>query len=60
MRNAKNNNIWVVKPGSAPQQVSNFPDQQLATFTYSPDGKKVAILRGREVRDMVLISDETK
>jgi eukaryotic-like serine/threonine-protein kinase len=60
MRNAKSNNIWVVKPGSAPQQVSNFPDQQLATFTYSPDGNKVAILRGREVRDMVLISDETK
>jgi hypothetical protein len=44
----------------APQQLTHFNDAMLANFAFSPDGKKAVLLRGREIRDMVLITDETK
>jgi eukaryotic-like serine/threonine-protein kinase len=59
-RSAKNANIFRLKPGSAPEQVTHFNDGQLLGFAMAPDGKRVALFRGREIRDMVLISDTSK
>jgi Tol biopolymer transport system component len=59
-RSAKSANIFRFKPGSSPEQITHFNDSQLAVFAISPDGKQIALFRGREIRDMVLINDETK
>ena len=59
-RSAKTANIFRLKPGSAPEQVTHFNDGQLLGFAMAPDGKRVALFRGREIREMVLISDTTK
>jgi Tol biopolymer transport system component len=60
-RDAKADNFYRIRPDKdQPEQITRFTDQQLATFDFSPDGKRIALLRGREMRDMVLIADETK
>ena len=53
-------NLKRFKVGSAPEPVTHFHDALLAAFAISPDGKQMVMMRGREVRDMVLVSDETK
>ncbi|HWK31151.1 MAG TPA: hypothetical protein VNR20_03605, partial [Terriglobales bacterium] len=59
-RSAKSANIFRIKPGSAPEQVTHFNNGQLLGFAMAPDGKRVALFRGREIRDMVLITDAGK
>jgi hypothetical protein len=59
-RTAKSANIFRFKPGSTPEQVTHFNDTDLFGFALSPDGKRIALFRGRDIRDMVLISDTTK
>jgi sugar lactone lactonase YvrE len=60
-QDAKADNFYRIPPDkNQPEQITHFTDRQLASFDFSPDGKRIALLRGREIRDMVLISDETK
>jgi WD40 repeat protein len=60
-QDARADNFYRIPPDkNQAEQITHFPDRQLASFDYSPDGKRIALLRGREIRDMVLISDETK
>jgi Tol biopolymer transport system component len=59
-RTAKSANLFRWKPGSPPEQVTHFNDNQLFAFAIAPDGKRMALLRGREIRDMVLITDTGK
>jgi Tol biopolymer transport system component/DNA-binding winged helix-turn-helix (wHTH) protein len=49
-------NIWRQPlDGSQPFQITNFTDQQIFNFAYSPDGKNVALSRGSYTRDVVLL-----
>ncbi len=49
-------NIWRQPiDDSPPFQVTNFTDQQIFNFAYSPDGKKLALSRGTYGRDVVLL-----
>jgi Tol biopolymer transport system component len=43
-------------PSAAPKQVTNFTDLRIFSFAVSPDGKQMALARGRTVTDAVLIS----
>jgi TolB protein len=49
-------NIWRQPlEGSQPFQLTNFTDQQIFNFAYSPDGKNVGLSRGTYSRDVVLL-----
>ena len=41
--------------GSAPQPVTRFTDKQVFDFSVSPDGTRMAITRGTQISDVVLI-----
>jgi serine/threonine protein kinase/Tol biopolymer transport system component len=43
-------------PSAGPKQVTNFTDLKIFSFAVSPDGKQMALARGRTVTDAVLIS----
>jgi Tol biopolymer transport system component len=48
-------NIWVQPlDGSAPRPLTNFTDQTVADFAWSPSGKRLAIARAHAVNDVVL------
>ena len=52
------NGIWQQSiDGGAPKLLEGLPAEKLYTFEWSPDGKHFAFTRGREVRDVVLITD---
>jgi eukaryotic-like serine/threonine-protein kinase len=52
-------NIWVQPiDGSVPRQLSNFKAEDIESFDWSPDGKRLAIVRGTETSDVVLIEGE--
>lgn len=49
-------NIWRQPlDGGAPVQVTNFESGQIFNFSYSPDGKQLALSRGTFSRDVILI-----
>ncbi|MGI8565083.1 MAG: DPP IV N-terminal domain-containing protein, partial [Pyrinomonadaceae bacterium] len=51
-------NIWSQPvDGGEPVQLTHFQGDQVFNFDYSPDGKWLAIARGRVTDDVVLISD---
>ena len=52
-----NSNIWSQPlDGNAPRQLTQFTDQrQIANFTWSRDGKRLAIARATVTNDIVLI-----
>jgi serine/threonine protein kinase/Tol biopolymer transport system component len=51
-------NIWLQPvDGSPPKQVTNFTAEDIFRFAPSPDGKQLAVGRGQEIRDVILISD---
>jgi Tol biopolymer transport system component len=53
-------NIWMQPlDGSAGHQVTDFKAEQIWSVDLSPDGKNLAVLRGRYVSDVVLLK-ETK
>jgi Tol biopolymer transport system component len=54
-------NIWLqpVEVGQ-PKQLTNFTSEQIFRFAVSPDGKWLAVARGGEPSDVVLISDATE
>jgi Tol biopolymer transport system component len=52
-------NIWSQPlDGSAPKQLTDFKDSFMTGFSWSPDGKQLACLRGILLRDAVLITDQ--
>ena len=54
-------NIWS-QPinGGAPKQLTNFGSNHIFGFDWSPDGKSLALARGLETREIVLISNFKK
>jgi eukaryotic-like serine/threonine-protein kinase len=54
-------NLWKRKlEGGTPEQLTHFMDLKIASFGFSPDGKKIAIARGESDSDTVLIHDITR
>ncbi|MEQ1644039.1 MAG: hypothetical protein ABL959_11390 [Pyrinomonadaceae bacterium] len=51
-------NIWSFPlDGGQPKQVTNFQSEQIFAFAYSPDGKQIAVTRGSQTNDVVLLRD---
>ena len=54
-------NVWAQPlDGSPPQQLSNFKSERIDSFDWSPDGRWLAVVRGAETSDVVLIEPEPK
>ncbi len=52
------NGVWSQSvDGGEPVRLEGLPTEKLYQFDWSPDSKQFAFTRGREVRDVVLISD---
>lgn len=50
-------NIWEQPlPSGTPRPISKFPSQQMFSFAWSRDGKRMAMARGQNRADVVLIS----
>ena len=54
-------NLWE-QPlgGSAPRQLTHFTSEQIERFRFSPDGSKLAIERGHNESDAVLLRDSSR
>ena len=51
-------NLWLQPiDGSPPKQLTNFASEQIFSFDLSRDGKQVAMSRGTNTSDVVLISN---
>jgi Tol biopolymer transport system component len=51
-------NIWQQNlAGGAPKQITNFESGQIFDFAWSHDGKQLAMTRGSENSDVILISN---
>jgi serine/threonine protein kinase/Tol biopolymer transport system component len=51
-------NIWVQPlDGSAPHAMTQFTTDNIFDFSWSPGGKRLAVLRGHDVSDIILIRD---
>jgi serine/threonine protein kinase/Tol biopolymer transport system component len=51
-------NVWVQPiDGSAGRQITHFKSEQILSFHWSPDGKKMGILRGHTDSDVVLLQE---
>ena len=51
-------NIWVQPlDGSVGHRITNFTSEQIESFHWSPDGKKLGILRGHSESDVVLLQE---
>jgi len=51
-------NIWRQKlGGGTPKQITNFESGQIFDFAWSHDGSQLALTRGSESSDVVLISN---
>ena len=51
-------NIWSLPiDGSAPKQLTDFKTDQMFWFDFSQDGKQLALARGTETSDVILIRD---
>jgi Tol biopolymer transport system component len=51
-------NIWVQPlDGSVGHRITDFTSEQIASFHWSPDGKKLGILRGHSDSDVVLLQE---
>ncbi len=49
-------NIWAQPlDGSSPKQLTNFPVDVIYNFAWSPDGRQLALARGSQTSDVVLI-----
>jgi len=53
-------NIWVQPlDGSAPHALTPFTSDNIFDFNWSPGGKRLAVLRGHDISDLILIRDTT-
>jgi eukaryotic-like serine/threonine-protein kinase len=51
-------NVWVQPlDGSAGHPITDFKSEQIWSFTLSPDGKSLAVLRGHYDSDVVLLQE---
>jgi serine/threonine protein kinase/Tol biopolymer transport system component len=51
-------NLWSqLLDGGAPKQLTDFKSDQIFSFDWSRDGKNLAVVRGRDGSDVVLISN---
>jgi WD40 repeat protein len=51
-------NVWVQPTDGAPgRQITHFKSEQILSFHWSPDGKKLGILRGHTDSDVVLLQE---
>ena len=51
-------NIWRQNlAGGAPKQITNFESGQIFDFDWSRDGKQLALTRGSESSDVIMISN---
>jgi len=51
-------NVWVQPlDGSAGHRITNFTSEQIDSFHWSPDGKKLGILRGHSDSEVVLLQE---
>jgi len=51
-------NVWVQPlDGSAGHPITNFKSEQIWSFSLSPDGKSLAVLRGHYDSDVVLLQE---
>ncbi|MGB8784967.1 MAG: protein kinase domain-containing protein [Terriglobales bacterium] len=49
-------NIWVQQlDGSAPRALTHFSSEEIRDFDWSPDGKRLAVVRGHTDSDVVLL-----
>ena len=52
-------NLWSQPiDGSTSKQLTTFKTDRILTFAFSPDGKRLALARGSQTSDTVLISEE--
>jgi len=52
-------NIWAVPlDGKTPYAVTHFADEKIAWYAWSPDGKQIAVSRGNQSGDAVLMTVE--
>jgi Tol biopolymer transport system component/DNA-binding winged helix-turn-helix (wHTH) protein len=51
-------NVWVQPLGGGPpRQLTHFISDEVQTFAWSPDGRYLALSRGTDIRDAVLITN---
>jgi Tol biopolymer transport system component len=51
-------NVWVQPlDGSTGRQITDFKSEQIWSFSLSPDGKSLAVLRGHFDSDVVLLQE---
>jgi len=51
-------NIWSISlDGAAPRQLTNFTSGLIFAFQMSPDGKQIALSRGSQIDDVILLRD---
>jgi len=51
-------NIWEQKlTGGPPRQITNFQSEEIGDFAWSRDGKQLALTRGSQSSDVILISN---
>ena len=51
-------NIWALPlDGSPPRQLTNFKSEFIRNYAFSRDGRRLAVSRGLEINDIVLIKD---
>jgi len=51
-------NIWALPlDGSPPKQLTNFKSEFMRNYAFSRDGRRLAVSRGMEISDIVLIKD---
>jgi Tol biopolymer transport system component len=60
-RNGETDNLWLQNlDGSPGRQLTDFKSEFIRDFDYSFDGKRLAIIRGHQESDVVLIRDSEK
>ena len=53
---AAGTNIWIQPvDGTSPRRLTQFEDQIITAFAWSPDGSQLAVIRARETSDLVLL-----
>ena len=58
VRSPEADNLWLQPlDGSAGRMITNFSSEQIKDFHWSPDGKKLGLIRGHSESDVVLIRD---
>jgi Tol biopolymer transport system component len=51
-------NVWALPlDGAPPRQLTNFTSDFIRNYAFSPDGRQLAVSRGLEINDIVLIKD---